>query len=303
MATKSNHPLKIETGKCSRFENSLHAQFHKKQYELVSAVPAAKLNMPAELLIEWKKNIDLEVEINKEAEASVHTAKLLEKDRERDKLLTNIFGVIRIQRLSPLPAISSAAETLHVAFKPYYGIQNNAFEAQSLHIAGLRVDAEKHPGEVSILGLTPVLNELYTVNDAFEKLRTDRRMETADSKLPNARMIRPKTDEAFANVCLYILSANLHASIQEDKTLFSTLITRMNQVSSDFRTMFKESQAQKKAAAKKKKDGGGSGKKPGDKPSDKPSDKDKKPDNGKKKPGEGDTPKPGREEDPGEDQV
>ena len=149
----------------------------------------------------------------------------------------------------------------------------------------------------------PVLAELYTVNDAFEKLRTDRRMETADSKLPNARMIRPKTDEAFANVCLYILSANLHASIQEDKTLFSTLITRMNQVSSDFRTMFKESQAQKKAAAKKKKDGGGSGKKPGDKPSDKPSDKDKKPDNGKKKPGEGDTPKPGREEDPGEDQV
>ena len=299
----SNHPLKIDNGRCARYENALHAQFHKKQHELVSAVPAAKLNMPAELLTEWKKNIDLEVEINKEAEASVHTAKLLEKDRERDKLLTNIFGVIRIQRLSPLPAISSAAETLHVAFKPYYGIQNNAFEAQSLHIAGLRVDAEKHPGEVSILGLTPVLNELYTVNDAFEKLRTDRRMETADSKLPNARMIRPKTDEAFANVCLYILSANLHASIQEDKTLFSTLITRMNQVSSDFRTMFKESQAQKKAAAKKKKDGGGSGKKPGDKPSDKPSDKDKKPDNGKKKPGEGDTPKPGREEDPGEDQV
>ena len=217
MATNSNHPLKIETGKCSRYENALHAQFHKKQHELVSAVPAAKLNMPAELLTEWKTNIDLEVEINKEAEASVHTAKLLEKDRERDKLLTNIFGVIRIQRLSPLPAISSAAETLHVVFKPYYGIQNNAFEAQSLHIAGLRIDAEKHPGEVSILGLTPVLNELYTVNDAFEKLRTDRRMETADSKLPNARMIRPRTDEAFANVCLYILSANLHASIQEDK--------------------------------------------------------------------------------------
>ena len=300
MATKSNHPLKIETGKCSRFENSLHAQFHKKQYELVSAVPAAKLNMPAELLIEWKKNIDLEVEINKESEASVHTARLLAKDRERDKLLSNLFNVIRAQRTSPVNAISDAAETLHIAFKPYYGMQNGSFEAESLHISGLRVDAEKHPGEVATLGLMPVLAELYTVNDAFEKLRTDRRMETADSKLPNAREIRPKTDELFARICLYVLSANLHALTDDDKALLSNLITCMNQISSDFRTTFKEGQAQKKAAEKKRKEGGG--KKPGDKDK-KPSDDGKKPDDDKKPGGGGDTPKPGREEDPGEDKV
>ena len=170
MATKSNYPLKIETGKCSRFENPLHAQFHKKQYELVSAVPAAKLNMPAELLIEWKKNIDLEVEINKQSMMSALTKELEAKDVDRDRVLSRLFGLIKVHRLSFVEAESKPAERLYAALKPYLGIQKEAFGDETIHIVGLLKDTERFTAEVTALGLTGLLTQLKTLNEEYRKL-------------------------------------------------------------------------------------------------------------------------------------
>ncbi|MBF1435364.1 MAG: hypothetical protein HXN43_01515 [Prevotella micans] len=292
MSTKSTTHLKIDNGGYSQYDNSLHAQFHRTQYDYVAAVNIAKLNMPAEVLGEWKKNIDAEVEINKETEASIHTAKLLAKDRERDKLLTYLFGEIKNNKIAPDDLKQQAAEKLDVIIKPYYGIQKDPMESESLHIVGMRADLEKYPGEVAALNLMPVVAKLYTVNDEFEKLRKERREETGIITPLNSREIRLKTDESFSKVCIYILSANLHATTDEDRELISTLITNMNKTSHAFRANNNEIIAQRKAAAKKKKEKEGGG---GEDDKKKPSDP-KKPDDGK-------TPKPGREEDPGEDKA
>lgn len=292
MSTKSTTHLKIDNGGYSQYDNSLHAQFHRTQYDYVAAVNIAKLNMPAEVLGEWKKNIDAEVEINKETEASIHTAKLLAKDRERDKLLTYLFGEIKNNKIAPDDLKQQAAEKLDVIIKPYYGIQKDPMESESLHIVGMRADLEKYPGEVAALNLMPVVAKLYTVNNEFEKLRKERREETGIITPLNSREIRLKTDESFSKVCIYILSANLHATTNEDRELISTLITNMNKTSHAFRANNNEIIAQRKAAAKKKKEKEGGG---GEDDKKKPSDP-KKPDDGK-------TPKPGREEDPGEDKV
>lgn len=292
MSTKSTTHLKIDNGGYSQYDNSLHAQFHRTQYDYVAAVNIAKLNMPAEVLGEWKKNIDAEVEINKETEASIHTAKLLAKDRERDKLLTYLFGEIKNNKIAPDDLKQQAAEKLDVIIKPYYGIQKDPMESESLHIVGMRADLEKYPGEVAALNLMPVVAKLYTVNDEFEKLRKERREETGIITPLNSREIRLKTDESFSKVCIYILSANLHATTNEDRELISTLITNMNKTSHAFRANNNEIIAQRKAAAKKKKEKEGGG---GEDDKKKPSDP-KKPDDGK-------TPKPGREEDPGEDKA
>ena len=165
-------------------------------------------------------------------------------------------------------------------------------ESESLHIVGMRADLEKYPGEVAALNLMPVVAKLYTVNDEFEKLRKERREETGIITPLNSREIRLKTDESFSKVCIYILSANLHATTDEDRELISTLITNMNKTSHAFRANNNEIIAQRKAAAKKKKEKEGGG---GEDDKKKPSDP-KKPDDGK-------TPKPGREEDPGEDKA
>ena len=269
---------------CFRFSNILHAQYQRKQYELVKAADATKTNVSAEWLAEWEKAIKVETEINMQASASVFTAKMREKDAERDMLLTNIFSVVRAQRTSPVSAIREAAQRLYVVFKPYFGIQDEIFEAESGHIIGMEQDTARYQTEITALGLKPVFDELHTANEAYEKMRTDRRTEGLEAKLPDARTARRNTDELFEGACQCILASYILAKTDADKQMVANLVDAMNKTSADFRATYNASMAQKKPKDKKKPGGGdGNGKTPGgDKGSDgKGSNGGKTPDDGK----------------------
>ena len=270
--------LRFEGTFSSLYSNILHAQYQRKQYELVKAADATKTNVSAEWLAEWEKAIKVETEINMQASASVFTAKMREKDAERDLLLTNIFSVVRAQRTSPVAAIREAAQRLYVVFKPYFGIQDEIFEAESGHIIGMEQDAARYQTEITALGLKPVFDELHTANEAYEKMRTDRRSEGLEAKLPDARTARRNTDELFEGACQCILASYILAKNDADKKLVANLVDAMNKTSADFKATHNASMAQKKPKDKKKpgkpdeKPGGsdgGNGKTPGgDKGSD-----------------------------------
>ena len=280
MATINKMPqiLRLVGSNQISFINILHAQYQRKQYELVKAADATKTNVSAEWLAEWEKAIKVETEINMQASASVFTAKMREKDAERDMLLTNIFSVVRAQRTSPVAAIREAAQRLYVVFKPYFGIQDEIFEAESGHIIGMEQDAARYQTEITALGLKPVFDELHTANEAYEKMRTDRRTEGLEAKLPDARTARRNTDELFEGACQCILASYILAKTDADKKLVANLVDAMNKTSADFKATHNASMAQKKSKDKKKpgkpdeKPGGGSdgnGKTPGgDKGSD-----------------------------------
>ena len=280
MATNNKMPqiLRLVGSNQISFINILHAQYQRKQYELVKAADATKTNVSAEWLAEWEKAIKVETEINMQASASVFTAKMREKDAERDLLLTNIFSVVRAQRTSPVAAIREAAQRLYVVFKPYFGIQDEIFEAESGHIIGMEQDAARYQTEITTLGLKPVFDELHTANEAYEKMRTDRRTEGLEAKLPDARTARRNTDELFEGVCQCILASHILAKNDADKKLVANLVDAMNKTSADFKATHNASMAQKKPKDKKKpgkpdeKPGGsdgGNGKTPGgDKGSD-----------------------------------
>ena len=258
----------FDRANCFRFSNILHAQYQRKQYELVKAADATKTNISAEWLAEWEKAIKVETEINMQASASVFTAKMREKDAERDLLLTNIFSVVRAQRTSPVAAIREAAQRLYVVFKPYFGIQDEIFEAESGHIIGMEQDAARYQTEITALGLKPVFDELHTANEVYEKMRTDRRTEGLEAKLPDARTARRNTDELFEGACQCILASYILAKTDADKKLVANLVDAMNKTSADFKATHNASMAQKKPKDKKK-PGDGGGKTPG-KPDEKP---------------------------------
>ena len=294
MATINKMPqiLRLVGSNQISFINILHAQYQRKQYELVKAADATKTNISAEWLAEWEKAIKVETEINMQASASVFTAKMREKDAERDLLLTNIFSVVRAQRTSPVAAIREAAQRLYVVFKPYFGIQDEIFEAESGHIIGMEQDAARYQTEITALGLKPVFDELHTANEAYEKMRTDRRTEGLEAKLPDARTARRNTDELFEGACQCILASYILAKTDADKQTVANLVDAMNKTSADFKATHNASMAQKKSKDKKKpgkpdeKPGGsdgGNGKTPGgDKGSDgKGSNGGKTPDDGK----------------------
>ena len=270
--------LKIEGTYTSLYSSILHMQYQRLQYELVKAADATKTNVSAEWLAEWEKAIKVETEINMQASASVFTAKMREKDAERDLLLTNIFSVVRAQRTSPVTAIREAAQRLYVVFKPYFGIQDEIFEAESGHIIGMEQDAARYQTEITALGLKPVFDELHTANEGYEKMRTDRRSEGLEAKLPDARTARRNTDELFEGACQCILASYILAKNDADKQTVANLVDAMNKTSADFKATHNASMAQKKPKDKKKpgkpdeKPGGsdgGNGKTPGgDKGSD-----------------------------------
>ena len=257
-------------------------QYHRRLYDQVVAVDKEKLKLTDAVLAEWREAIDQEVELNKEATQSVHTARLVKLDAERDRLLTHFFGVIRIQKLSPVAAVQEAAQRAEVIFKPYAGIQNEALEAESGHIAGMFEDAKKCTADLTTLGLTAVLSQLRTVNGEFEQLGATRRHEAVEAKRPSATAIRPKTDEALEFVVQHIQGSYLFSTVEADRLLIYSLAAEMNKITADFKASHKSSDAQKK-----KHPGDGGGKKPGGNPG------------GGNPGGGGKTPDPGK--DPGKD--
>ena len=219
----------------ARLNNTLHAQYHRKQYDLVMAVDKTKLKLPLGLPEAWNKGIDYETMIDQEAAISSETAKLKAKDEERDKQLTNIFGIIRAQRHSHKPNISEAAIRLSDTLSPYEGARSLQFEMESGRIEGMKKDLTKRTAEVATLGLNDEFDNLFKLNEEFEKLHVGRRVEKTNEKLPQASVIRPQTDAALEVVCQYIQSAYNSATSADDKALLERLVDHMNATSDDFK--------------------------------------------------------------------
>ena len=234
----------IETTSLHSYTNALHTQYHRKQYELVAKVEQTKLNIPAELLASWKAGIDMEVEINKQSAASALTKELDAKDAARDKVLSQLFGLIKVHRLSLVEAQSKAAEKVFAALKPYFGIQKEINGAESTHIVGLLNDADKMVPEVTTLGLVPVLTQLKTLNQEYEQLDVQRRTDAVAAKLPDTRAVRRQTDSDFDMICQCIHVAYLLS--KDDKELIRKLVDEMNRVSSDLKASHNASAAHKK---------------------------------------------------------
>ena len=247
--------MQIDSSYCGRYSNSHHLQFQFNVYELVKAVDKQKLHLTDELLKIWADCLELETELNKQATATVQTEQMKALDKQRDDLLTNLFGVVRAQLKSPVQAVRDAAKALDKAFGVYAGIQFKAIDAETAEVRGLLKDLERFASEITALGLAPVTAQLKTVNDEFQQTYATRQEKAVERKQPALTEVRPQTDAVFAAVCRYIEASYLFATTDEDRVLIERLVDRMNQESEHFKTTHKQSMAQKKAAPKKS--GGG----------------------------------------------
>ena len=240
--------LRISGNDSGHFSNSHHLQFQFNVYELVKAVDKQKLHLTDELLKIWADCLELETELNKQATATVQTEQMKALDKQRDDLLTNLFGVVRAQLKSPVQAVRDAAKALDKAFGVYTGIQFKAVDAETAEVRGLLKDLERFASEITALGLAPVTAQLKTVNDEFQQTYATRQEKAVERKLPALTEVRPQTDAVFAAVCRYIEASYLFATTDEDRVLIERLVDRMNQESEHFKTSHKQSVAQKKAA-------------------------------------------------------
>ena len=236
----------VKASQCVHYSNSHHLQFMFNVYALVKAGDKVKLHLTDELLKTWNDCIELETELNKQATATVHTEQMAALDRQRDTLLTNLFGIVRVQLKSPVQAVREAAQKLDKALGVYVGIQRKAADAETAEVRGLLKDLERYATEATALGLTPVTTELKAINEKFQTIYNERQVKVVDAKLPPLVEVRSQTDAVFNAVCHYIEASYLLAATEEDRPPIERLVDQINQEVDHFKTAYKQSVAQKK---------------------------------------------------------
>jgi len=238
-----------------KYDNPLHVQFHSETYDIVHAVDPTKLGMPDDVMPEWRGNIDTEISNNRDAQADANTALMMEKDEERDRLVTYIMGTIRNAQFLPDQDMIEASMRLTAVVKPYVGVQNESFDRETADIKGLLADLRKteNSADVTKLGLSPILTKLESANKAFDALFTKRMTANTGAKLPPASKVRLESDAIYDRVILMLQWNYLFGATPIDPKAIETLAENLCRLADRIDKGYNQSVAQRRAAAEKKK--------------------------------------------------
>lgn len=247
---------KIEGSSCQRYSNALHVGFHQHIlviFETLLSDVLAKLHISVDLLNSYKKSIDQESELNRKSFASTLTITMDEEEAERDRLLSMLFFLVANALASSKAATKAAAQRLDVVLRPYKGIQNQADDAETALIKGLLNDLRKDENSdaVTALNLEPTLTSLETANNAFDQAKNRRAEENAMDEGEKTVEVRKKTDSMYQDICTLVYASALMATEEGDKEFCVSIINEMNRVIANYKTSYKQSQAQKEARKKK----------------------------------------------------
>ena len=238
----------------TKLDNAMHVQYHTEMYGILSSADQAKTGLPADVMTEYNASLTQEVDINREAKADALTADLVVADRERDRAVQYLFGVVRASTLSPDEATREAAEMLSIVVSPYKGLPAESVDRETALILGLLVDLKKPAltAHLTTLGLTAMPAKIEALNKAFAELYTKRSDGRAATKLPLATEIRPKTDAAYERLIFTLRSNYLFGQAPIEKAAIEALVNRLNERAAELDTAYRQSAAQKRAAAAKK---------------------------------------------------
>ena len=247
--------LEIKRIGTTKLDNALHVKYHDAMYGFVVEFDLPKLGIPEELRDEWKGSIDTEKENNMEAQASVNSKLLRQKEEERSRLLQYIFVSVRNGQLSPEKEKSDAAMRLNVVIAPYAGIRNESFDRETMHVDGMLTDLKKteNAADLSKLGLSSDIAKLEALNKEFDKLYSERSKKRADNKLPKTLAVRNRTDAIFERILIVLQYKYLYGTTPVEPELIAKLIARFNERAEDIDASYRQGLAIRKAAAEKRK--------------------------------------------------
>lgn len=176
-----------------------------------------------------------------------------EEEAERDRLLSMLFFLVANALASSKSATKAAAQRLDVVLRPYKGIQNQADDAETALIRGLLGDLRKEENTeaVTALNLEPTLTSLETTNNAFDQAKNKRAEENSTGETETTVEVRKKTDSMYQDICTLVYASALMATGDEDREFCVSIINEMNRVIANYKTSYKQSQAQKEARKKK----------------------------------------------------
>lgn len=177
-----------------------------------------------------------------QSRTSDQTADMAEADRERDDLLTYLFGLIRNGKSSPVSAERKAATTLYNLTKPYVGIQRLPNQQESVQIKGLLLDLSKadYAEAVSTLNLTALTTQLAEVNDRYISLTEERTASRTASQMDDSKTVRAQMDELYD----YLSTMGFVQSVAKPTEKTAQFVTDVNALIGEVGTLYNQRVAQ-----------------------------------------------------------
>ncbi len=262
----------FEKTNASHFELALFVAFHAaqlKQLQDVDEETLETMNVTSEEVEGYAMTVDGLMDRSRDAQATTETDETTTYDVERDRLLSVIFYLVATGLMSTVEKEQEAAKTLDVILRVYKGIQKKAMDAETQMIRGLLADLKegKAAEAVTTLHLSDTITQLETINDKFDeakekrvKKRQDKFMQTKTSDL------RLLADEQLEEIQDDLRAAGILARRKPESAvllnMISDLIDDMNAITRNFKTVYRQSTAQRKLH--RKTNGGDGGEEGGD---------------------------------------
>ena len=246
----------FEGSYAARYNNAMHAAYHTAEYKVLDTrgTLEERVHVTAAKMLEYKNCVDELNERTKEATASVDTLETTAQESERDRLLSLLFVLTASGLVSLDAAVKAAAQLLDIVIRPYKGIQNQADDTETGLIRNLILDLrkEENAAAVKTLNLENIIESLEAANEAFDRTKASRVQVKYARKLQmTTEDLRKLADETLLEIQDAIRASGIIASLttgQEDTVTFvNQLMQEMNAVTSNFKTSYNQSEAQKKA--------------------------------------------------------
>lgn len=238
-----------------RIDNARHLQFHRSVYDLLVEFELEKLGVPEDLKVDYSESLDVELELNMETTANIHSELLQKKNAERNQLVLFIFGEMRNHLRSPEKDEAEAAQRLAITIKPYIGIQKKSFDRETADLSSLITDLEKpeNKADVAKLGLTKSVQKLEKLNAEFSEIYLQRTKERAAKKMPASIVVRAETDTIYERIILTLQSNYIYGKDPIDPEQIATLVERINKRADEIDTEYRRRLSLRKAAAERRK--------------------------------------------------
>lgn len=215
--------------------------------QLKSSTPST-LGITDEQLADFDANCALMTDLVNQSHTSDETVRLLDLDKQRDDLVVYCTTSITQMKKSPITAQKNAATSLYNTIKPYIGIYKSANQQETQQIFGLLADLDTagNKEKVSTLGLTPVVDELRTVNQQYAACTNQRTLEHAASLKENSATVRSRLDRGYDELTTMAFVQSIAQPTEDTETFVRNLNVLIDETSALYNQRIAAAKAGKK---------------------------------------------------------
>lgn len=237
-----------------RLDNALHLDFHGTVCERLREAGLKKIGLSEELVEEYEKCIQDEVEMIKETRARPETEGIAQKEKECNHWLSYIAAVVRAMLLSPEPDEVEAAKALYRLWRADKPLQGVALGRKSAGITALLMDlkGDRYAPFVTRLRLDRGVQLLDEANSALFGLQLQRSNARSKSSRPSSTEIRPTTDDVYRRIVWQLEMAYTIGKPPIDHQVVANLVNLINIQVNQTRTTYKQSLSQRRAHRRQK---------------------------------------------------